>query len=444
METARALIKPINLEITRQGYTLTTFSQASGINRGVLSATLNGNPPKKMSINQLDQMTKILGKPAGWLYDLFIKNCFPENGKPNWRRVKPLLVRCLELNHMEQAQQILSLLALDPSCLQSIFNLAEQLSEHIANSQSAPLYTHIIEHEKDYQSERLSISHYRMYRFSVGEDLEQNVKLSLCFEPFLQHLPTSLAMEAIMHLASNAYVMQDWPRIKGYGKNLNRIVTAVYKEECRKRAIDPDYMSIQTERPLVAYYGQSFLMRCISLEHEQQYEEAEKYLEGFADLSWFEGLNEEGWKEVNKLKKYAMFNGYNLKILKGHQELLPQYFQLLEQYPGEVLPTVLIALKASNAHGWDIDHFLQKYSSIIYPPDMVNSILTNRYYSLQSALSRYIHIYYELALYHCNRNRYSEELANILSALEITLEKHKQYRIMDCLTLLQKLRKLTT
>ncbi|WP_017811080.1 hypothetical protein [Paenibacillus shenyangensis] len=443
METALTLITPINQEITRQGYTLNTFSQASGINRGVLSATLNGHPSRKMSINQLDQMTRTLGKPEGWLYDSFIQNCFPKHGNPNWRRVKPLLVRCLELNHIKQVQHILSILTADSSSLSSIFKLAEDLSENIANSRSALLYAHIIEHEKDYQSERLAISHYRMYRFAIGDNLEQNLKLAFCFEPFLQHLPPPLVMEALMHLASNAYVMQDWTRIQNYGTTLHQLVTAIYAEECRKRTINPACTPIKTERPLVAYYGQSYLMRCISLEHQKQYEEAEKYLEGFTDLSWFEGLDEQGWKEVSKLKKYAMFNRYNLNLLKGNEKLLPEYFQLLEQYPDEVLPTILIALKASNIHDWNIDHLLQQYTAVIYPPDMIDNILSNQYYSLQSSISRYINIYYELALYHCNRNRYSDELANILSALEVTIEKHNQSRIMDCLKLLRKLRELT-
>ncbi|MDQ1236042.1 transcriptional regulator with XRE-family HTH domain [Paenibacillus sp. SORGH_AS306] len=72
------LITELESEMHKQGYSLSHFSKVSGINRGILSATLNGNPPKLMSITQLDTMVKALGKPESWLYELFIEQCFSE------------------------------------------------------------------------------------------------------------------------------------------------------------------------------------------------------------------------------------------------------------------------------------------------------------------------------------------------------------------------------
>ncbi|MDT2263718.1 hypothetical protein P7H12_09125 [Paenibacillus larvae] len=49
---------------------------------------------------------------------------------------------------------------------------------------------------------------------------------------------------------------------------------------------------LKTERPLVVYYGQSYLIKSIALFKQGHYEKTKQYIEGYEDLSWFEILDE--------------------------------------------------------------------------------------------------------------------------------------------------------
>ncbi|WIM39963.1 helix-turn-helix transcriptional regulator [Paenibacillus sp. PK4536] len=66
LDTVRSHIEQ---ELQDKKINLTQFEKISGINRGVLSATLNSNPPRSISINQLDRMAAALDRPEGWLYE---------------------------------------------------------------------------------------------------------------------------------------------------------------------------------------------------------------------------------------------------------------------------------------------------------------------------------------------------------------------------------------
>lgn len=68
----------IETELKQRGYTFSSFSKISGINRGTFSTMLNSNPPKPISVRQMDLITKALGYPEGWLYELYIDECFHE------------------------------------------------------------------------------------------------------------------------------------------------------------------------------------------------------------------------------------------------------------------------------------------------------------------------------------------------------------------------------
>lgn len=88
MEHTPTIRSKIETELKQRGHTFSSFSKVSGINRGIFSTMLNSNPPKPISVRQMDLITKALGYPEGWLYELYIDECFYE-GKGHWKRIKP-------------------------------------------------------------------------------------------------------------------------------------------------------------------------------------------------------------------------------------------------------------------------------------------------------------------------------------------------------------------
>ncbi|WP_145953874.1 DNA-binding protein [Paenibacillus bovis] len=430
----------IKKEIRQQGFSsISHFSKVSGINRGVLSATLNEHSPKSISIQQLDQMSKALHKPPGWLYDEFLMESFPSNDKLNWRKLKPFLVRCIQLNRTANLHALLDRLASLPGQLNHIFELAEELVQENDYIAIRDLYETIIRHEKDHHSEKLAISHYRIFNMEIGLDLEKNYRVAISFEPFYQKLPIHLKLDALLQLAFHSYILQDWERVKKYAVELHQLSRSLYEQLYTQESTGESAVLSSLLRPLVVYYGQSYLLRFCSLELEGKYEEARQYLEPFRDLSWFRGLDEAGKKEVHKFSLYAKFNEYNLELLQGNQQALPRYLKLMEEHPLEILPSLFILLKASNIHYWNIDPVLAQYEDVIYPADMLESINIRQSYTAQADLNRHVHIYYQLALYHLNRGKPLEQLDVILSAMEETIKNFNNSRIVDCLALLHKL-----
>lgn len=441
------LITELESEMHKQGYSLSHFSKISGINRGILSATLNGNPPKIMSITQLDSMAKALGKPESWLYELFIEQCFSEENKANWRRVRALLLRCIELNRDDLIGDILNLLMEDPAHVAHVFNLAEELVEQNQTVVAMPFYECVIENERNYHSERLAISHYRLFRARISPIIENNLRLAMVIHPFRNRLPDHFRLEALLELANIYYTVQDWNMLITSADELNLLSNIIYKQECKRRKKNIANSAPIFTRPLVTYYAQSHLMKFVALEHMEKYDEARPYLKEFSDLSWFEGLDDLGKEHVEKFKIYARFNELNLELLTGHTDKLVDYFELLKAHPSEALPSLLIISKAANKYDMKIDHILAYFDDIIYPNDILDYIhqarfLRDHYQNIPIGISRYINIYYQLALYQCNRNVYDEKLEKILLALETSVEKYNRGRIMDCLELFKKLREM--
>ncbi|WP_458121003.1 hypothetical protein [Paenibacillus sp. Z6-24] len=441
MHQPSCLAAILEQEIRRQGFcSISQFSKVSGINRGVLSATLSEHSQKSMSIQQLDQMAKALQKPSGWLYDQFLTEYFSAKEKLNWRKLRPFLIRCIQLNRVDNIHSLLERLAPIPGQLQHIFDLAEELVQTADYPAVRDLYEAVIQYEKDHHSEKLAISHYRIFMMEIGLDLEKNYRAAISFKAFYQKLPIHFKLDALLKLAFHSYILQDWERVQKYAVELNQLSVSLYDLLYQQKSVSEIAVIPSLLRPLVVYYAQSYLLRFGALERDGKYEEAREYLPFFKDLSWFRGLDEEGKKEVRNFSIYADFNECNIELLQGNRDILPRYFKLMEAYPNEILPSLFILLKASNIHHWDIDYVLDKYNDVIYPIDMLESINMMRSYAAQASLNRHVHIYYELALYHLNRSKPLEQLDVILSAMETTIENFNNSRMVDCLALLHKLR----
>lgn len=447
MDNLITLRTELEQEIARQGYSLSSFSNASGINRGILSATLNGNPPKPMSINQLDRMGAALGKPEGWLYEQFIEESFTE-GKANWRRIRPLLLRCMELHRNDLIERTLYLLMEDPNHIGHVFELAEEQVQARFAVETVPLYTCVVENERNYQSKRLAISQYRIFRASIGHNIEDNLKAALIFEPFRNRLPDYLKLDALLKLVIVNYTVRSWDSVIKLSEELYQLTICIHKQKLQTKIRKKEFRMPPTERPLIVYYGQSQLMQFVANEHLEDYETARIHLDKFSDLHWFEDDHAQNTEYIERFKFFGIINGLNLEILTGNKDKLDEYFEVLKQNPQEALPGILIVVKAANNHGYDIDRFLTHFDDIIYPSDIMNFLIssqkdTESYYEVSVDITRYVNIYYQLAIYQCNHKTYDRKLEKILIALESTVEKYNRWRIMDCLNLFKKLRELT-
>ncbi|MGN7469898.1 hypothetical protein [Brevibacillus sp. SAFN-007a] len=96
-----------------------------------------------------------------------------------------------------------------------------------------------------------------------------------------------------------------------------------------------------------------------------KYEEAKHYTNGYADLSWFELLGQEGKAEVDKLRVWALANSYTLSMSMGNTEVLSDYLEFLSGHPKEILPGLVTILKSANEFGFPVEPVFERFSKDI-------------------------------------------------------------------------------
>ncbi|QYK64317.1 DNA-binding protein [Paenibacillus sp. S25] len=438
MENATTIRSEIEKELKLGGYTFNSFGQATGLNRGIFSAMLNGNPPKPISVRQMDLITKAFNYPEGWLYDLYVDECFYD-GRPHWKRVKPFLIRCVEVGNLRCVEKVLSRLMEDLNHIPTIFALAEELYEEGKLKEAIPFYECVIENEKYQHSERLAISHYRIFSISVSENMKIDVEAALRFVPFRNRVPLDYHLDGLLKLLNLYHNLHQWKEAERYADELRALATIV----CKSRETNKKSFTLKTERHLVVYYGQGYLMKGIALEKQERYEEAMKYISGYADLSWFADLGGIGQQEVQKFTLWANANQLNLNILMGDTSSLPMYIQFLKNNPPEILLGLLTIVESANKHGFMIEHILQQFFSELASFNNELSVGTS-YYKQSFSYNTYADLCYQLAIYMFNNLFHEKGVYYVLKSLRKCLEIGNKEKFMICTALFERFRDKAT
>ncbi|TKH46180.1 DNA-binding protein [Paenibacillus terrae] len=435
MENTTTIRSEIEKELKLGGYTFNSFGQATGLNRGIFSAMLNGNPPKPISVRQMDLITKAFNYPEDWLYDLYVDECFYD-GRPHWKRVKPFLIRCVEVGNLRCVEKVLSRLMEDLNHIPTIFALAEELYEEGKLKEAIPFYECVIENEKYQHSERLAISHYKLFVASIGQDFEKNLESVLKFIPYRNRLPENYHLDALLKLANIYFNLHQWKEVEKYADELRNLATVVYKNEVQKRKNKYKYKCLVTERPLVVYYGQGYLLKGLALEKQGFYEEELEYICGYRDLSWFEGLDQVGIMEVEKFRIWAEANLLNLSVIMGNVEKLTEYVEFLKCNPQEVLPGLWTITESANRHGFLIDNILEIFAEEL---KTVSSKVHVResYYESTFILDSCANLFQQIAVYKFIHSSYSEGLHYILQSLKLYFQINNRNSFAECTALFE-------
>ncbi len=265
----------------------------------------------------------------------------------------------------------------------------------------------------------------------------------LRFIPYRNRLPENYHLDALLKLANIYFNLHQWKEVERYADELQSLATIVYKNEVQKREKFSKFKSLETERPIVVYYGQGYLMKGIALEKQERYEEAMKYISGYADLSWFEDLGEIGQKEVRKFTLWANANQLNLKILMGDTSSLPTYIQFLKNNPPEILLGLLTIVESANKHGFLIEHILQQFSHELASFNNELSMETS-YYKQSFSYHTYADLCYQLAIYMFNNLFHEKGIYYVLKSLKKCLEINNKEKFMVCTAMFERFRAQAT
>ncbi|MHB0883731.1 DNA-binding protein [Paenibacillus sp. SEL1] len=435
MENATTIRSEIEKELKLGGYTFNSFGQATGLNRGIFSAMLNGNPPKPISVRQMDLITKAFNYPEGWLYDLYVDECFYD-GRPHWKRVKPFLIRCVEVGNLRCVEKVLSRLMEDLNHIPTIFALAEELYEGGKLQEAIPFYECVIENEKYQHSERLAISHYKLFVASVGQDLEKNLESVLRFIPYRNRLPESYQLDGLLKIINIYFYLHKWDNVEKYGDELCTLAKTVYlnryENNNTKRRVKDEF---KTEKNLVFYYGYGYLSKSTALQKMEKFEEAQSYIKYYADLSWFKGLNSEGEQYVKMFSLWAKANSYTLDMLLGKRDVLVEYISFLNQHPEEKLSGLLTILESANKYNFSVDYVLESFSAEIDQFKFLDDVKNRNYYCC---------FLYQRAIYEYKSNSLEKGTNYVLDCLALSLISRNDSDFKQCVALFEVYREFAT
>ncbi|KAF6634896.1 DNA-binding protein [Paenibacillus sp. EKM208P] len=433
MEHTPTIRSKIETELKLRGYTFSSFSKISGINRGTFSTMLNSNPPKPISVRQMDLITKALEYPEGWLYELYIDECFYE-GKGHWKRIKPFLMRCVELGRKDCIRRVLSRLTEDLSYVSTVFEFAEELHFEGREKEAIPFYECVIENERYYHSERLAVSQYRLFSCSLNKDLENNRQQAIKFAPYRRNMPENHQLDALLKLANVYYQVDDCETTIQYTRELEVIATNIYQQQIQARLRKREVKPLNTERHLIVYYGQAYLTQGNAYEKQGLYKKAMEFIPYYANLTDFEGLDEVGMLEARKFEMWAEANRLNLEILMGDMTNLPAYVELIRNNPQEILLGLLTILESANTYNYMIDEILILFGENI---NEFRDLRTNiSYYKTNYNLANYSRFFLELSRYYFNKGNYSEAIDCMLNSLKATSQLNDKAYYIKSITLL--------
>ncbi|MCY9523819.1 DNA-binding protein, partial [Paenibacillus larvae] len=297
-----------------------------------------------------------------------------------------------------------------PKYIELLFSVAENLYLDGLVEESILFYEEIIQEEKYNHSDRLAISHYRIFRATIGINAEENYKAVIRFEDFRKNLPKNFQLDALLQLSKVCLSLSKWNLTEQFADELRILATIRYQEELLMKKNKSASESLKTERPLIVYYGQSYLIKAAALFRQGHYEKAKQYIEGYEDLSWFEILDDQGKKEVEKFRSWAKANKYSVELFLGNISVLDEYTIHLTEHPNQIPTGLLLITKAANAYGFPIDHILERFPD----PFLENEATAVR-------IEYHIEFYYQKAIYEFNQQRFTKGLESILYCLSLSI-----------------------
>lgn len=418
-----------------KGYTFQYFSKITKINVGTLSALVNGN--RSLAMGQLEKITAGMELPPDTFYEAYIEDFFMLS-PPNWRRLKPFLYRCAELNRIDCIERVIGLTMDTLAYIPQLFKLAEDFFELKYSAAAKILYRVIVESEKHQHSERLALCHYRLFLLSIGEDQSENIRAAALFEYFIDSLNEEVELDAIKDLATIYLKLEDWNRLDRLAEKL--IIKAQAYYNYKHHSSKKNAFIIKTKQPLCLYILFGYHLRAHVCKQLQNYEMALHYTTLYTNLEWVEDTLEKDQDWIVYYKECAIADSFQYQLMLGKVEVLPSYLDYISNREAEILPALAIIVQAAKQYDFEIDSILYRFQSYLSCLDVEHMI-----YMKEASLNEaYISFFVELASFHTGNGRYQEGTKYILDALTLAIRFNLAEEIIKCITIYEKHRAMAS
>ncbi|MEK4362645.1 helix-turn-helix transcriptional regulator [Paenibacillus sp. FSL M8-0212] len=432
MELVPKIRVHIEKYMREQNLKLQHFSDITGINVGTLSAILKGNRP--MSMNQLNQITSVMGLEKGYFYESYGVESFIESS-PHWRRLEPYLYECAELCKLDCIQQVITHVTDDRSYIEELFDVAESFFARGLKEVALILYECVADSEKYQHSERLALCQYRIFLLHKTLNKFNNLNAAVKFEPFIEKLNEEVQLDAIKDLANLYGAINLWDKVFELANELIQRTEFQVQLQSMRRNRKPRIASY----PLFTYKAYANLLMANVSEERKQYMKALEYTDVYEDImDGIKNPTEEEQELIDRFKGWAEGNRYLYKILSGDFEGLNRYLNYLDVNHAEILTALAYIIQAANQYSFNIDHALNRFQNHI---DQIKAARhVKGIYNEQASNFRYIRLFYELAKYRLNQNQIEQGIEHLITSLERSSSCNEDLMCIKCIDLYGKYR----
>ncbi|MFB5269312.1 helix-turn-helix domain-containing protein [Paenibacillus enshidis] len=411
------------------------LAKRSGLNPGTVSAILNNK--RVLGVDQLDRITVAMNLPEGYFYEQYIEEYLNEVA-PNWRRIRPFLYRCAELDKLHCIKSAVELLMDNLIYSPLLLEVAEDLFQQEKPMAAEILFESIAIGERNQHSERLAFCHYRLFLIRQGSNHEQNYQSALQFEPFVDRLDEIEVLDALKDLANTYRSLHRWDKVYTTATKLHHLAkvqySLVHSREVKATNKKPT-------RPLFFYVAYSNLLIGGFHQDEGNYELAAEKANEYADLDWVKETDEESlhWKAL--FMEWAKANIFLAKLMSGHTHLLTDYVEFIGPKKIEITRGLWNIMIVANRYGVDVDHILVRFDTAI------SNFLEqkgNEVYNDQNTSDQQVGLLCELAQYYLNRDKFDMGFRYLLEGLEKSTILNDEGSMLRLIRLMERFRRFAS
>lgn len=426
--------------IEREALSFSQLGRLAGLNAGTVSSILKGN--RIMGVDQLDRMTAVLGLPKGHFYEQYIQECMVE-AVPNWRRVRPFLYRCAELDKLDCIRRILPLLLDNLTYSPLLFEAAEEFFAEGRRAAAALLYESVALSERRQHSERLAFCQYRLFTLRLSDNQEDNLQCALQFEPFVDRLDEIDQLDALRDLANTYRSLRRWDKVERIAEEMGRLAKIqLFTTPQPARAKREQHR--KPKKPMFVYLASSYLLRGSVCNARGDYDQEMQFTYAYQDLSWVKETDEDTLHWLKLYKGWAEANMYVSRLMRGDESVLADYVSYIEQNKDELLVGLLNITTAANLFDLNVDVILQYFDSEIKGYMQIKHQEAVGVYTKQVVSEQHARFLYGVAQYYLRQGLYLMGFEYLLNSLSTSSLICNETRILACVRLFEKYRALAS
>ncbi|MEF2966761.1 helix-turn-helix transcriptional regulator [Paenibacillus sp. M1] len=424
------ILAELDSYIKHHGLNVRQLAGKLELNPGTVSHILNGS--RKLTMDQLDQITEMLGYSQGHFYSNYIHEYLVEND-PNWRRIRPFLFNCAELGKLDCIREVVNVLLDNLMYSPLLFEAAEELFYNGKYEAAEILYENVADSERKQHSERLAMCQYRLFTIRIGKDQMQNFKIASQFEPFVERLDEIQQLDALKDLCNLYRSLRHWDRVEHFAREMEHKARIQYFTTEQKFQQQQEKLSA----PLFAYIAYAKLLYACVSEGKGDYEQALHFTYDYADLNWVKETDNKSVYWKNLFNDWAQANTYANKLMNGDLDVLSDYVAYIEKRPHEVRTALFNIMHSANRYSFNVDSVLLQFESEIKGYDDPQ---TNNIFEGQVIPDDYVRLLYELSLYYLQRSDYLNGFNFTMKGLEYSVVINKEDIILKYVSLFEEFR----